>query len=274
MAIRIHLKKIYSENLLIALLLMIGMATGWLSCQPTHKKPFSYKLRLNMTEKLVDTTRSLCIHFKSDDFKEKAGFILKNKVTIDSIDQTIHIHLMTQPSTPPSKAPLETVAALDNLKTGAYKIVVHFKDQMLPGILRINDRCYIIRLADNPFIWVNKDTLNKIPIKAIFGTVDYYSQETEPLIDDFIADLKDLGAKEHLYIPGNYHFFSINADGQIAQPSDKGYAYTKHFIFQYNGNKSALKALIKNFAFAHTTELVVNLRTYDGALYNIWSFGN
>lgn len=279
MAIKTYIQKSTSGNIKAPFLLIIGVVIGLLGllsmigCHNKPKQVFTYKLQLNMTEKVLDTARILSFNFKSNDFKEKAGFKLVSNLTVDRQNRTINILLSTKANTPPSNAPLETTATLDSPKIGAYKLRIHFKDQILPGALTINEHSYLLNLKDNPSISTIADTLNKLPLKSIFGTLHYYSPEAAPTIDKFMASLKSLGAKKQGYYPGNYHFFTINPDGQIKQTKDKGYAFTRHFIFQYDGNRAALKALVKRFAFAHSMQLLITLRTYDGAIYNIWSFG-
>ena len=280
MTLKTNLKKRPTDGTKASFLLIIGLVIGLpsllilFSCHNKPKQVFTYKLQLNMTEKVLDSTRSLLFNFKSNDFKEKAGFKLNSKVIVDRQNNTIELFLTTKANTPPSSAPLETATELDSLQIGTYQLMIHFKDQNLPGALTLNDHSYMLKLKQNAYVSIKTDTLNKLPRKAIFGTLHYYSPDAEPLIDAFIASLKELGAKDQSYYPGNYHFFVINADGQIKQTRDKGYAYTRHFIFHYDGDKAALKALVKRFAFAHSTQLLITLNTYDGATYNIWSFGD
>lgn len=210
------------------------------------------------------------MQFHSNDFAEKVAFKLQNKVLKKGHD--IKLNLYNTPDTPPSNTPLETTVRIGNLENGIYNLSVKLKDRSVPGKLTVSDKAYNLKLEKDTSITVTENTLNKIPLNSIFGRIHYYSSTAIPTINNFLQDLKKAGASIQTYYPGNYGMFFITDNGEIEQKPDKGYPFTKNFIYQYTGDTQKLKELVRQYSLSYTTELLITLRTYDGDLINIWSF--
>jgi len=229
-------------------------------------------MALSMSEKIIDTNRALNLSFTTGSFKEKVGFKIATQITRQQ--NKIQIHINTVPNNSVTTAPLETQALISDLQPGTYNLIFHFKNKSINGSLNITKDSYNLNLDNNPSIKINQTHLNKLPLDCIYGTIHYYSPQSLPLIYHFFNDLKSIGAKEQKFFPGNYRLFSINKSGYIDQYKDTGYPYTQYFIYQYNGQKQPLKALIKQYSFAYSMKFLITLRTSDGTLFNIWALGN
>ena len=223
-----------------------------------------------MQESISGDSRRLSFYFYSDGFKEKAGFKLDAKLVKNK--KLISIKLYNTPKSPPSIIPLETTVHLDSLTKGDYQMSIFFKNDTIKGRLAVNDNRYQLLLNKNPKITLANNTLNKIPFNSIFGRIHYYSPSNLNLVNEFLDSLKAIGAQPKLYNPGYYGLFTIAKAGTIEQKNDKGYFYTKNFIFQYDGNKQRLKELVKRYAFNYTTQMLITLITFDGTTYNLWNF--
>lgn len=229
-----------------------------------------YHLTMEMSETILNNNRTLSLNFWSNSLKEKAGFRLQNKVLKHKNE--IKVNLYTAANTPPSNSPLETVANIDSLENGTYNITLRLKETQIPGKLIVDNNTYELNLEKNDLVAIKANKLNKLPLNSIFGSIHYYSPATGSIINDFLDALRESGARQQPYFPGNYGLFTIASNGQIEQKNDSGYLYTKKFIYQYAGDRQKLKALVKKYAFDYTTQLLITLRTYDGLLFNIWSF--
>ncbi|UAY54111.1 hypothetical protein [Arachidicoccus terrestris] len=239
-------------------------------CREKKAHNLSYHLTMEMSETISDNKRTLSFNFWSNSLKEKAGFRLQNKVL--KHQNKIKVNLYTAANTPPSNAPLETVANIDSLENGTYNITLRLKETQIPGKLIVDNNTYELNLEKNDLVTVKANKLNKIPLNSIFGSVHYYSPATVGIINGFLDALQESGARRQPYFPGNYGLFTVAGNGQIEQKNDSGYLYTKKFIYQYSGDEQKLKALVKKYSFDHTTELLITLRTYNGKLFNLWSF--
>lgn len=232
----------------------------------------NFHLNLALSETISNNDRSLCMNFWSNSLKERAGFRLRSHVSKAS--GNINITLSTIAATPPSKAPLETTAVINRLENRRYNVTIRLKEHLISGHLMVDKNTYQLDIEKNTLLTVKANKLNKLPLNTIYGSVHYYSPSSIGIVNGFLAALKKSGAVQQSYFPGSYGLFTIGSNGQIDQKNDSGYLYTKKFIYRYLGDDQKLKELVKKYAFEHTTDLMITLRTYDGQLFNLWSVNN
>ena len=93
------------------------------------------------------------------------------------------------------------------------------------------------------------------------------------LVQSFIAELKELGAKEHVYPTGDYGEFEIAETGDIL-PMHRGCWFMPSFILNYSGNITDVEQLIKKYVFEHGRDLRIYLFTDKGEEFRSWTYEN
>lgn len=170
-----------------------------------------------------------------------------------------------------SIGPATTTIDLGTLSNGIYNLNIKVERKKSEGKLIVTSNYYEITLDKQKQLQIINSPLYRIPTNTIWGTVGYHSSSTTTLVQTFIDSLQLLGATVETYQPGDYGYFEINSGGQIKPPANHGYYFVRPFIYNYSGNTSLLKKLVKNYGANYNDSLNIILYTTKGEIFRSWT---
>lgn len=163
--------------------------------------------------------------------------------------------------------PATTTIDLGTLSNGTYNLDIKVERKKSCGQLIVTSDYYAITLDKQKQLQIINSPLQRIPANTIWGTVGYHTSSTATLVQTFIDSLQILGATVQTYQSGDYGYFQINSSGQILPPQGHGYYFIRPFIFNYAGNTSALKTLVKKYWTSYGNSLSIMLYTTKGEIF-------
>jgi len=170
-----------------------------------------------------------------------------------------------------SIGPATTTIDLGTLSNGTYNLDIKVERKKSSGQLIVTSDHYTITLDKQKQLQIINSPLQRIPTNTIWGTVGYHTSSTATLVQTFIDTLQILGATAQTYQSGDYGYFQINSSGQISPPQNHGYYFIRPFIFNYAGNTSTLKTLVKNYGTNYGNSLNIRLYTTKGEIFRSWT---
>lgn len=167
----------------------------------------------------------------------------------------------------PARANIE----FGNPANAVYDLVITTDETTSSGKLYVSTDYYILDFDKTGRIGFLNPILNRIPENTIWGTIGYHASDTEPLAEEFIESLKNLGAKTRSYLPGDYGYFSISSNGQIEPPENHGNYFIDAFILEYTGKSDNLKDIVRNYGLNYNDRLKILLYTTEGDMFRSWA---
>jgi hypothetical protein len=169
-----------------------------------------------------------------------------------------------------SFGPATTVVDLGTLPNGTYKLNINVERNKSKGLLTVTPDYYAIELDNPKQLDIITTPLYRIPANTIWGSVSYHESSTATLVQSFIDSLLILTAIPHEYQPGDYGYFEINPDGEIIPPQYHGSWFIMPFIYNYTGNTTNLKKLVKNYGTNYGNSMSIILYTTRGEIFRSW----
>lgn len=167
--------------------------------------------------------------------------------------------------------PAGTVVDLNSLPNGEYSIELNNAALKNKGTLKLTDTDISLIFAVKNGIDFQRTNTKRVPDKTYWGTIGYHKASSSILVDEFIQKFKDIGAVFSKQSPGHYFYYEIDNSGDIVSDvENSGYYFMKSFIFQFDGDETALKNLIEVEAKEYKTDLSMNVQTYKGEQINNW----
>jgi hypothetical protein len=162
---------------------------------------------------------------------------------------------------------------LGSISNGEYEIELNHGELRNAGILKITDT-EIDLLFDRPHgIEIMRPSTLRVPEKTYWGRIGYHQASSASLVDEFLQKLSDNGAVFNKQTPGHYFYYEIDNGGEIiTNTENSGYYFVRAFIFQYDGDESALKDLIQVDGKNYKNDLSIYAETYKGE--QIYNWGN
>ncbi len=160
--------------------------------------------------------------------------------------------------------PAVTTIKLGNLSKGAHKFKTIVNDVISEGELIVTDEKYVLKIENPKEIVIAKETLNKIPKNTIWGTIGYHEKASESMVNTFLDSLQILGATPSKYLPGDYHAFYIQENGEILNEPALEYWFSKRFIFDFSNNIKSIEELLTRYKENYWDKLRIAIYTSDG----------
>ncbi len=226
---------------------------------------------IRMWEKLEPNKRSLILYCSTIDYYPLGNYSIAysldmNQKNINIGFYGIHVPSGGQTSVEPAKAMID----LGSLSKGVYTLRVHVGGITSIGQIAVSEKCYRIDFDTHNMLQIDNSRLNRVPDQTIWGYVNYITQDMDNVAHDFLDSLQALGAQPGTWLPGDYGYFTITPDGQIAPPLMLGTPFSKPFIFHYPGDKNNLVLFMKKFATPHFPYLRIIFYSSCGIAQGSW----
>ncbi len=228
-------------------------------------------IEIKMWETMDSTKRTLQFNCATEKVYNCSNFGISKTVrkTSDNIDIDFNGILLYDMCLT-ALGPARTTLDLGTLSNGTYDLNIDVERKKSDGQLIVTSDYYAIELNNQRQIKINNNPLYRIPTNTIWGTVGYHASSNMALVQTFIDSLQFLGATAQVYQSGDYGYFEINSGGQILPPQNHGYYFIIPFIYNYAGNSSDLKGLIKYYGASYGDSLSISLHTTKGEIFRSW----
>ena len=260
--------------LLVVLSMVLPFATT--SCNKDdemQEKPRLGVIEIKMFENIDSVPRVLQLRCETKEIFRCCNWPIRNTASVsdDDIDirfEDIFIPDICLTAFGPATAQID----LGSLSEGTYNLNLSAPGSHNGGKLIVNDDYYKLNFPHtNKFVFPY-DQLNRIPEHTIWGHVGYHSEDTEPLVESFIDDLRDKGAEPGDYLTGEYGYFRILNTGEIETSEHHGYHLIKPFIFDYQEDMSSVEELVKYYGQNHGDDLNISVFTCSGESFLSWTY--
>ena len=156
---------------------------------------------------------------------------------------------------------------IGNLANGTYEFIFSLRDVIVnKGILDVSNGHYMLSLPDAKGIVIENFILESMPDGITWGYAATPDEASQPVADDFIADLKTLTAENGL-APGFYSYFTISGTGNITfhkRIAPTGSA--KQFVRRLTAAPDELKSILQSYRNAAQQPLDIKCWTTGGEL--------
>jgi hypothetical protein len=243
-----------------------------LGCQKDYSiESIDSDIEIKLWETLDSTNRKLQLYCSTQRIYNCSNYGIKNKFSKSSGNIDINFTGILLPDMCLTAfGPARTIIDLGALSNGTYNLNIKVERKKSVGQLIITSDSYSIRLFKQNHIKIINTPLHRIPSNTIWGTVGYHTSSTSTLVQSFIDSLQFLGATAKIYPSGDYGYFEINSNGQILPPENHGNHFIEPFIFDFSGNTSDLKNLVKNYGINYGGSLSIRLYTTKGEIFRSW----
>ena len=148
-------------------------------------------------------------------------------------------------------------------KNGTYEVEFVNEGVSNKGELIVDDEKYSMELFSPVNVFVEKETLYKIPENTYWGIIGYHDESSAGLPQKFRDELKAENGAFRQYKDGDYGYFRV-ANGEMQLPELHGYWFAEPVIFQFDGGIEQLKEIIANFVSEHGEEVSISLNSSRG----------
>lgn len=250
---------------MIVLLILLG-------CQKDYSiDSIDSDIEIKLWETFDSTNRTLQLYCLTERIYNCSNYGIKNKFNKSSDNINIDFKgILVYDMCLTALGPATTIIDLGTLSNGTYHLNINVESMKSEGQLIITSDSYSIELFNQKQIKLINTPLRRIPTNTIWGTVGYHTSSTSTLVQTFIDSLQLLGATAKTYSPGDYGYFKINPNGQILPPENHGNHFIQPFIFDFSGNTSVLKNLVRNYGKNYGDSLSIRLYTTKGEILRSW----
>ncbi len=248
------------------------LSFGLNSCEKEEPTPnFSENLKIAMVETVDSTKRTLFFNCYTEKGYECANYRIQANYELTNDKIKIRFIRIDPPSIClPALGVASISIKLEGLANKTYDIEFNFGDSIVTGQLIVSGNSFKgIVPSQTKVQFINPD-LGRIPNNTIYGTVHYNVATTAVTVQKFIDSLQFYGATPALYPPGDYGHFQIESNGQIKQLQVSSYNYTRYYIFNYSGESTQLKNLVRRFGINYPDSMSITLNTTKGETFYSW----
>lgn len=200
---------------------------------------------------------------------ECPGYGIETEVAVSAGGIFVTILGVLPPAVPcvGDSTPARQFVAIGNLADGVYPFTLSLRDVVAnKGILAVANGRYELSLPDAQGIEVQEFVLEHLPEGMIWGYAATPNESSQPVADDFIANLKTISAENGL-APGYYSYFTVTGTNDIylhnrILPSGSA----RFFVRRLTASRDALKSLLQNYRTAAQQPLSIHCWTTEGEL--------
>jgi hypothetical protein len=247
-----------------------------LSCEDNNdaalrNNPIDSKIVIETVELLGIDSRSLTLRCETEKIYPCINFRILTeekvssspfKITFTEVEEELLCLTAIGPAT--------TVVDLSEIANGEYPIELNNGNLKNKGILKVSDTEIKLILNTQRGIKIVKSATRRVPHNTYWGTIGYHEADSKTLVDAFLQKFIDKGATFSKQVPGHYFYYEIDKNGTIVQATD-GYYFGKTFIFQYDGDITELKDLIRIDGKNYSDHFLIRLETFKGEHVDNWS---
>jgi hypothetical protein len=157
-------------------------------------------------------------------------------------------------------------ASFGFLNNGTYRVEVTLKDVIQNlGTLTVTPDAYTLNLETQDGIELKNKVLRRIPKGYLWGYVGFSdAAQGGPKASSFLTELGSKATSRTLP-EGNYGYFIINENNQLAFVSAPGFVNFQTFFFKYDGPISEVEALLNSYRAGQNEQAFkITMYTADG----------
>jgi hypothetical protein len=230
--------------------------------------PPEYAVDLFENRAASDGTPTFGLWVESMEKYRCTGFGIAAQVAVQNDHIGVTILGVTEPAPcVGDSAPARQFIAIGHLTNGTYEFSLSLRDVIVnEGSLTVASGQYTLFLPEAQGVVIENFTLASLPDGIVWGYAATPDEASQPVADDFLADLKTLTAENGL-VPGFYSYFTISGTGNISfHKSIAPVGTSKHFVRQLNASPDALKGILQNYRDAAQQPLSIKCWTTEGEL--------
>lgn len=232
------------------------------------------KIIITPIEVLGESSRSLSLISKTEKIYPCMNFPI---LTDKSINQNgIFITFLGVEETDfclTALGPATAVLDLGIVKTGPMSLELNTTLHRNPGQLTITDTEINMDFQQQNGIEIVRNVTKRVPENTYWGNIGYHTESSITQVEEFLQKLEIEGALFEKKIPGDYHYFEIDEDGEIVvNRENSGYWFVEGFIFRYAGEEDVFKENVLSLSREYFPDLYINVQTFRGE--SIYNWGN
>lgn len=253
------------------------IATVFFACEEKDleltSNPIDFQIFIETREVLEADSRRAILLCKTEKIYPCVNFSLLTEENIDK--NSLELNFTSVGETrlcATALGPATTSIDLNTLTVGEYDIQLNNGSLTNEGTLKITDKDISLFFQYERGIELVRPTINRVPPNTYWGTIGYHTSSSIIVVNEFLQKLTAIGAEFSKQKPGHYFYYEIDINGDIiTNTENSGYYFKKAFIFQFDGDESELKSLIRNDGKNYKTELSINVESYKGEQINNWT---
>lgn len=228
--------------------------------------PIDSKLNLKVFEEISSSNNNVVLLCSTENIYSPAGSTIisgftkeNNLIKIVFTGLSISNHGATIFSPAYSRYDLST------LHVGSYQLEISINGKKLIGLITVSGESFKLQMQPNNIIHFDNEILYRVPKTTIWGQAESKEQSQ---YQQFLDSLIVLGAKPHNLNPGDYNYFEVDAQGGFNTHSALSMSYGKYFLYNFEGDTTLTRNLIKRFAKRYLDSLNIQFNGGRGEMYH------
>jgi hypothetical protein len=231
-------------------IIIIIILIGLVSCGKTPKYDYQVvdsDIVIKMREELGNPNRSFKLNLLTEKGYPCMNYPLitnsdasSNKIIVDILGIYIQDMCLT------AFGPATATIPLSNIQNKSYDIEFKIGSNISTGKLICTSDEFKLQMNELLQIKIDDPVLKRIPNNTIWGTIGYHSSTSIDKVNDFINSIKAAGATDVNLQNGNFNYFEIE-NFIIKEPTNKGYHFTKSFVYSFTGDKNLVRSIVKDY---------------------------
>lgn len=232
------------------------------------------KIIITPMEVLGESSRSLSLVSKTEKIYPCINYpLLTDKIvkengifiTFKSVEETTFCLTALGPAT--------AILDLGNVGNGQSNMELNTTSHRNAGNLTITDSEIIVDFPQQNGIEIVRKVTKRVPEFTYWGTIGYHIEASVDQVAEFLQRLGIEGAIFEKQVPGDYHYYQIDDDGEIVvNKENSGYWFVEGFIFSFEGNEEEFKQNVLSISKEYYPDLYINIETFKGE--RIYNWGN
>ncbi|MFT5823097.1 MAG: hypothetical protein ACI8ZM_004357 [Crocinitomix sp.] len=208
------------------------------------------------------------IHLGTEEIYGCSNYIISNDFTITDNQIDLNIKGIIKPGfCLTSLGPAIDIIDIEPMEPGNYPFNIRINNNLNQGELIVTPNSYAFSFLDTTQIQFPEKLVNLVPENTIWGNISYNLEDSESIANDFIDSLLSIGCEEQVYPSGNYNYFKIKPDGQIADYEYSISNYHQRYIYHFAGPSTSLESLVQHYDTTYPGLIDISLITFKGEYF-------
>jgi hypothetical protein len=146
------------------------------------------------------------------------------------------------------EAPATTISSVGTLPLGFFNLNINLKNTVKnDGLLKVYQDSIVVDLNSSDGLEMRHKVLCRIPETAIWGYTGFSNKDTGAgVAASFLSDLTEM--TERVDFPqGYYGYYKLDENGNLILSPSPDFTYFHTFLFDYQGDISALEDLLDSY---------------------------
>lgn len=256
--------------------LAIGLFASLFSCEKTdlglENEPIDSKIIVEAREVIEEQGKSIRLVAKTEEIYPCVNYSISTKFQLNENSYNItYTGIGEVDICFTAIGPATSIVPLGSLSIGTYPIELNNGNLKNEGALIVTDSEIKLSFGQLKGIEIPVTEYKRVPAQTYWGTIGYHTESTEKLAKQFIQELAEQGAEFNEQLAGDYWYYKIDQKGAIMDAENHGYYFVKSIIFNYSGDESELRDLIRTGAGIDKEDLSISISAFTGEEINNWS---